>query len=152
MLQAVCEHIHNYFNRNSSPINGTFAVFGGTISPIPDLKEGQRFLITGSDMNDGIYTFHASGIMNDDDTDWAGLTDEVFAGAIIGLSIPPQVIALSVEISEWAAKYADVITSPYQSESFGGYSYTRAGNSGSSAGGWQDQFRAKLDRWRRVAF
>ena len=154
MLQEICEEIRNYFI--SSREVGTFTIADGVLSPSVSLKEGQRFLIAGSDLNDGIYTYHADGLTNDDDSAGAGLTDEVFTGAVCGLSIPPQVIALSAEISEWVAKYGDVINSPYASESFGGYSYSRATGSGadgsSRSAGWQDVFKSRLNRWRRVAF
>lgn len=153
MLQAVCEYIHNYFIHETA--SGTYTIASGALSPAPALKEGQRFLITGSDLNDGIYTWHASGIKNDDDNAGAGLSDEIFTGAVYGLSVPPQVIALAAEIDSWVGKYGDVINSPYTSESFGGYSYTRASGSGSrgnAAAGWQEVFRGRLNRWRKVAF
>ena len=154
MLQAVCEYIHNYFVGQSHP--GTYTVADGAISPALDLKEGQRFLIAGSDLNDGVYTYHADGLTNDDDNAESGLRDEVFSGAIIGLSVPPQVITIAAEISEWMAKYGEAVNSPYQSESFGGYSYSKAsrtGNgSGTSAVGWQDVFASRLNRWRKVCF
>ena len=51
MLQEVCEHIHNYFIKDA--LRDTHKIVGGTIS-LP-FKEGQRFLILGSDLNDGIY-------------------------------------------------------------------------------------------------
>ena len=147
MLQAICEYIHNYFIRERFP--ATYTIAGGAISPIPELKEGQRFMIAGSDLNDGIYTYHLSGIKNDDDTAGAGLADEVYSGAICGLSIPPQIIALAAEVSEWVEQYGDVIYSPFQSESFGGYSYTRASgsnnNGGTGAAGWQEVFAGRMD-------
>lgn len=127
-----------------------------TVSPALELKECQRFLIYGSDMNDGVYTWHSFGISNDDDTEVAGLTDETFAGVICALAVPPNVIALSAEIGEWVEKYSDAVSGPYQSESFNEYSYTlkSGGGSGSNGGndgqlGWQDVYRRKLDRWRR---
>ena len=153
MLQEICEHIHNYFI--SSTQRGTYTAAGGAISPSLQLKEGQRFLITGSDLNDGVYTYHASGLMNADDTDWAGLADETFSGAICGLSIPPQLIALSAEVSEWVDKYGGIMNSPYQSESFGGYSYTKtSGGSGDGelSASWQQVFASRLNRWRKVSF
>jgi hypothetical protein len=154
VLQEVCEEIRNYFI--SSREVGTFTIADGVLSPSVNLKEGQRVLIAGSDLNDGIYTYHAGGFTNDDDTAGAGLADEVFTGAVCGLSIPPQVIALTAEITEWVGKYGGVIASPYASESFGGYSYTRAtvgkadGSSGSAD--WRDVFGNRLNRWRKVSF
>ena len=154
MLQEICEHIHNYFI--SSRFQGTYTIADGMLSPAPDLKNGQRFLVSGSDPNDGIYTWRTDGIRDDDDIAGAGLADEVFSGAICGLSIPPQLAALSAEIREWVGTYGDVIASPYQSESFGGYSYTRASAAGSAGGsmaaGWQEVFANRLHRWRKVSF
>ncbi len=154
MLQAVLEHIHNYFGK--SRFSGTYTVSGGSIAGLDFLKEGQRFLVTGSDLNDGVYTYHADGIKNDDDIAGAGLSDETFTGAIVGLAVPPQVIALAAEITEWVGKNGDAINSPYTSESFGGYSYTLAtgtGADGTSTGaGWHTVFGNRLNRWRKVAF
>ena len=64
MLQQVCEYIHNYFIKDRH--ESDYEIIGGTIS-LPFLKEGQRFLISGSDLNDGVYTYHADGIKDDDD-------------------------------------------------------------------------------------
>ena len=154
MLQQICEYIHNYFIRER--FAGTFTIADGQLSPTPALKEGQRFLIAGSDLNDGIYTYHADGLRDDDDIAGAGLADEVFSGAICSLAVPPQVIALSAEVTEWVGKYGDVVNSPYQSESFGGYSYTRASGAGSDGGssavGWQEVFASRFNRWRKVSF
>ena len=154
MLQEICEFIHNYFIRDRYP--GTFVIADGMISPLPALKNGQRFLVAGSDLNDGIYTWHEGLIMTDDDSAGAGLSDETFTGTICGLAVPPQVISLSEEITEWVGKYGAVINSPYQSESFGGYSYTRASGAsnggGSAMAGWQEVFAGRLNRWRKVSF
>lgn len=155
MLQAVCEYLNNYFVSEGETVDGTFTIADGAISPALTLKEGQRFLISGSDLNDGVYTWHEDDIRNDDDTAGAGLADELFSGAIVGLAVPPQLITLSAEITSWVGKYGDAINSPYQSESFNGYSYTRASRtgsgSGSAASGWQDVFASRLKRWKKVA-
>lgn len=152
MLQQIMEHLHNYFIRESVP--GSYEITGGMISPIPYLKDGQRFLIAGSDLNDGVYTWHNGIICNADDTAAVGLHDEMFAGTICALAVPPSVIALSEEINTWVAKYAETVSSPFQSESFGGYSYTKAqsGDSGNPSMSWEQVFRDRLNRWRRVAF
>ena len=154
MLQEVLEYIHNYFVK--TPTQGTFTIASGAISPLPDLKESQRFLIINSDLNDGVYTYRAAGIRNaDDDANTAaGLLDETFAGTICALAVPPAVIALSEEISEWVDNNSDAVNSPYQSESFNGYSYTLksgSGSQGDSAGqiGWQNIFGKRLERWRK---
>ena len=151
MLQKVCEYIHNYFIKSGH--DGTYDISGGMIS-LP-LLEGQRFLIQGSSLNDGMYTYHNTGITNDDDTEAAGLHDETWTGTICALAVPPAVIALSGEINTWVEKNGEAVNSPYQSENvIGVYSYTKA-SGGSGAGGsvtWQDVYKDELNRWRKVAF
>lgn len=153
MLQEVLEYIHNYFIYKPNP--GTYTLSGSVLSPLPSLLEGQRFWIVGSVLNDGVYTYHAEGIRDDDDKNAAGLQDETFAGTICALAVPPAVIALSEEISQWVDDNSDVLNSPLASESFNGYSYTlKTGGStgGDSAGqiGWQSIFGRRLDRWRKL--
>ena len=151
MLQQVCEHIHNYFIKAS--YDGSYEIADGMVS-LP-LLDGQRFLVQGSVLNDGMYTYHDDGIKNDDDTEVAGLQDETFAGTICALAVPPAVIALSGEINTWVVNNGEAINSPYQSENvIGVYSYTK-GSGGTGAGGsisWQDVYRDQLNRWRKVAF
>ena len=151
MLQEICEHIHNYFIKDRIARN--FEIASDMIS-LP-LLDGQRFLITGSVFNDGIYTYHPNGIKNDDNTAAAGLHDETWTGTICALAVPPAVIALSAEIKAWVDKNGAASVSPYTSENvIGVYSYTKA-SGGSGAGGcvtWQDVFKSRLDRWRKVAF
>lgn len=153
MLQQVCESIHNYFIK--TPICGEFTIADGTISPALDLLDGQRFWITGSILNDGVYTYHADGIKNDDDAIAVGLHDESWAGTICALAVPPAVIALSAEIEAWVVANGAQSISPYVSENvIGVYSYTKA-TGGSGAGGtvtWQDAFASQLNRWRKVSF
>ena len=71
------------------------------------------------------------------------------------MAVPPAVIDLSERISEWSTKYGDLVSSPYSSESFGGYSYVKAGsgsgNGDSSTGPtWQSAFAGELNRWRKI--
>jgi hypothetical protein len=65
------------------------------------------------------------------------------------MAVPPDVVALADEISAWEAKYREAAESPYQSESFGGYTYTKAD---ASEGGltWEKVFRSRLNRWRKL--
>ena len=151
MLNQICENICNYFIQNR--FEGRFEIAGGMIS-LP-LLDGQRFLIQGSALNDGMYTFHDTGIKNDDDSVAVGLQDETWAGTICALAVPPAVIALSAEINAWVVANGEALRSPFTSESvLGVYSYTKA-SGGSGAGGtvgWQDVFADKLKRWRKVNF
>ena len=153
MLQQVCEHIHNYFIKETR--QGTFTIANSMIE-LPFLLDGQRFLISGSVLNDGIYTYHSNGIKNDDNAEVVGiLQDETWTGTICALAVPPAVIALSAEVKAWVDTNGSAVASPYTSENvIGVYSYTQK-TGGSGAGGaisWQDVFRDRLNRWRKVAF
>ena len=155
MLQKVCEYLHNYaFGNKIREYSGTFEIAGGTVS-LPFLIEGQRFLIKGSVLNDGLYTYHSAGIKNDDDSAVVGLHDETFAGTICALAVPPAVIALSAEIKAWVDKFGEKASSPYASEEvIGVYSYTKA-SGGSGAGGavtWKDAFKDQLKPYRKVCW
>ena len=142
MLTELCQELRNWFDLER--YFGEFTIEGGQIT-VPDgsLQDGQYFRIIGSVFNDGVHVYGEE------------LIDEVFKGAIWAMAVPPSVIALSKEIDDWNAKYADAVSSPYQSESFGGYSYSkRSGGSGSgnSADGinWQNNFASRLNKWRKI--
>ena len=137
MLSELCDELHNWFETDK--VFGNFEVTGGEIT-LDFLKPGQYFRIVGSTFNDGVWQYPVSG-----------LTDETFEGAVWPMAVPPAVVALAAEIEAWAGKYADVADSPYTSESFGGYSYTKAGSAGdASATGWRGQYMSRLNRWRKV--
>ena len=143
MLTELCAELKNYFlrDRESDIHSGTFTIASGSIEALPFLQEGQYFRIVGSLLNDGVYQYPATG-----------LADETFTGAVWAMAIPPAVIALAGEIAQWTAKNADTIDSPYTSESFGGYSYSKGTSvSGTGAYTWQDQFASRLNPWRRLS-
>ena len=91
--------------------------------------------------NDGLHQYPA-----------VDLTDETFTGSVWALAVPKAVIDLSVEIEAWQEKNGEAVASPYQSESFGGYSYTKrsAGSDSGTLNGWQDAFRGRLNDWRKL--
>ena len=151
MLNQICENICNYFIQNR--YEGLFMIEDGMIS-LP-LLDGQRFLIQGSALNDGMYTYHDTGIKDDDDTVEVGLQDETWAGTICALAVPPAVIALSAEVQAWVDANGESLNSPYSSENvLGVYSYTKASGGHGAGGsvGWMDVFADKLKRWRKVNF
>ena len=79
------------------------------------------------------------------------LQDETFDGAVWALAVLKAVVELAGEIAAWQEKYGAVVDSPYTSESFGGYSYSKAGGTESGgAGGWQAAFRARLNPYRKL--
>ena len=111
------------------------------------LLDGQYIRIVGSLLNDGVYQYSDN---------IEGLTDEEFDGAVWSLAIPKEVVAISEEIKTWVAQYggaSSAAMSPFSSESFGGYSYSKggaSGNSNASAGDWKSAFASRLDQWRKI--
>lgn len=142
MLGELCAEIRNYFLRDVEKDihDGTYTISGGSIS-LPFLINGQYFRIVGSVLNDGVYQYPVNS-----------LNDETFTGAVWAMAVPPAVVALSAEIDEWNLKNAEAINSPYSSESFGNYSYTKASGDSASGGAitWQNQFRGRLNKWRKL--
>lgn len=143
MLTELCAELKNYFIRKESDKHiGEFTIAGGTVE-LPFLLKGQYFRIVGSVLNDGVYRYPAYG-----------LKDEVFEGAVWAMAVPPAVVALAADIDEWNTANKNILDSPYSSESFGGYSYTkRSGGNGAEDGGaytWQSQFADRIRKWRRL--
>ena len=139
MLTELLAEIRNYFEVPNGRHFGTFTISGGSIAPLDFLQEGQYFRIVGSVLNDGVYQFPASN-----------LTDEVFTGAVWAMAVPPAVIALSAEIEAFQ-KSDDGKPSPYVSESFGGYSYSKATDSNGVGVSWQTVFAKRLNKWRKIS-
>lgn len=150
MLTEICQYLKNWFDKDrfygDFKIEDHVLTMGGAELPI---KEGQYFRIIGSVFNDGVH------LMNSASSD---LVDEEFDGAIWLMAVSSAVISLANEIEAWQAKYggADSVNmSPYNSESFGGYSYSKSGGGSSDgntsgAGTWQGVFAKRLSLWRKI--
>lgn len=136
MLDEILAEIRNYFV--VSVHSGDFKVIGGRLSPLDFLQNGQYFRIVGSVMNDGVYRYP-----------YSGLTDETFSGEIWALAVPPTLIALAADIEEYEKKAKETV-SPYTSESFGGYSYTKATDINGSPLTWEKVFAKRLNKWRKI--
>lgn len=134
MIDEICASLHNYFAVDIVP--GEYTVNDGEIT-LPFLAAGQFFRVVGSVFCDGVYRCGDKLP-----------ADETFDGAIWALAIPPAFEAVAAEIEEWKQKNAEVINSPYQSESFGGYSYSKG--TGSDSVSWQGVFASRLNRWRKI--
>lgn len=144
MLSELCRELRNWFDRDQPHLHGAFEISGGHIVD-PDfvelIKPNQYFRITGSVFNDGVWK-------NDNKL---ALTDELFVGAVRLMAIPKEVLDLNDEIDAWITQYGASANSPFQSESFGGYSYTKAsGGSGNSGSSWQSIFANRLNKWRKI--
>lgn len=142
ILTELCQELKNWFcDIEKDVYTGTFIIQNGTLS-LPFLQTGQYFRIVGSVFNDGVHKYGDSADL---------LQDENFSGTIWAMRIPPSVIELANEIDSWMTKNGDAITSPYQSESWGGYSYSlKSGGGESGAFDWRTVFAESLNRWRKL--
>ena len=136
MLTELCAELRNYFEVPNGRHFGKFEISGGSIAPLDFLQEGQYFRIVGSVFNDGVYQYPATS-----------LTDEVFEGAVWAMAVPPTLVALAAEIDEFNKSDAGK-PSAFTSESFGGYSYSKATDSNGKPIGWEQAFADRLRKWR----
>lgn len=141
MLTELCRECRNWFTTDSDKHSGDFTISDGGITPFDFVLSGQHFRIMGSHFNDGVYKNVPEEV--------AKLAAETFTGQIWAMRIPPAFIDLSGRIEEYIAKNEKEI-SPYTSESFGGYSYTKATGSNGSVLTWKEVFNSQLKVWRKI--
>ena len=150
MLTEICQYLNNWFDRGQKKWFSEFEISDNKITidgaELP-LVEGQYIRIVGSLFNDGVY------LVSPD----MRLKDENFNGAVWSMAVPQVVVDLAVEVASWVEKYGGADSanmSPYNSESFGGYSYSKSGggsaSDGSGAGTWQSAFASRLALWRKI--
>lgn len=159
MLTELCEYLRNWFCEDQDKHIGTITITGGAITARDDLvwsgaeesivpATNQYFRVAGSIFNDGVHKYPDTNMV-----------DETFEGAIWLMRIPPAVISLADDIAAWKAKYMSLDSqymSPYNSESFAGYSYSKSGagaaaaSNGSGLTGWQAAFADRLNPWRKI--
>lgn len=147
IIEEVCQNIRNWFIRDdgSDVIEGNFRIAGNTLYYNNEVvPQTGYFRIKGSRLNDGVYlggTDHFTA-------------NESFVGEVWFLHLPAAFLALCNDIKTWqtANGSADSANmSPYSSESFGGYSYSKGGGTnGATAVTWQAQFRSRLNAWRKI--
>lgn len=140
MLNEICAELNNYFVKDM--YHGKFKIENGVLI-CDKLVEGQYFRIIGSLFNDGIYQYSLPNTL---------LIDEIFEGTVWSMAVPKEILDLNMDIEAWMEKYKEVAESPYQSESFAGYSYTKkqavAGTPDKQT--WQGAFKSRLNRWRKI--
>ena len=138
-----CDEVNNWFDVDRQ--FGTFSVADGKLIGVNGLLENQFFRIIGSIFNDGVYK---------NDSELNLIDEPEFDGAIWLMAVPPNVIDLIASMNKWLDDNASIIDSPYTSESFGGYSYSKGGSgSGGDANGnitWQSHFASSLNRYRKI--
>lgn len=138
MLTEICTHLKNFFVRSEEDkhYQKGITINDGILTPSFDIKQNQYYRIIGSTFNDGVHRFG-------DATDV--LVDEVFDGSVWLMSVPKSFLDLVAEIEDYQEKYGQA--TPYNSESFGGYSYSKAD---STAASWQHAFSTRLNAWRKI--
>ena len=154
MISEVCHEVKNWFC--AKRIFGKFKVEGGVLrfldNPEKDiaLQDKQYYRIVNSTFNDGVWKYEKNKPNNE-------LMDEIFSGAIWFMAVPRDFLNLVEKIAAWDAKYGNLDSaaqSPFSSESFGGYSYSKAsGGNGSGSGSaitWKDNFKSELNKWRKI--
>ncbi len=143
MLEEILRHLNNWFCVEVH--EGEFSVENGSIS-LPFLQYGQYYRICGSVRNDGLHQYTGP------DSDATELLSESWTGTVWALAIPADVLRLVKDVEAWQEKNAEAAQSPYQSESFGGYSYTKASGNADSGGSvsWQSVFRSRLNCYRKI--
>ena len=138
MLEQVLMNIRNWFTVEGGIHSGTFSIKDGGIT-LPFLADGQYFRICGSVFNDGLHQYNV-----------LDLVDETFTGTIWALAIPKAVIELAAEIEAWQKKNGEAASGIYQSESFGGYQYSKqTASDGGQLTVWS-VFRKRLNQWRKL--
>ena len=138
MLEQVLMNIRNWFPVKGGIHSGTFTIKDGGIT-LPFLADGQYLRICGSVFNDGLHQYNV-----------LDLTDETFTGTIWALAIPKAVIELADEMEAWQKKNGEAASGIYQSESFGGYQYSKqTASDGGQVNVWS-VFRKRLNQWRKL--
>ena len=148
MLTQICQYLRNWFDKKmdgtSYPkYSGDFTIVEGEI--VLDLAVGTYIRIIGSLFNDGVYRYGD-----------ASLTDEEFNGDVWVMSIPKPV----VDAAKWAEAWVGLnggadsaANSPFASESFGGYSYSKGASTsgGNGASVFEQAYMINaLAPWRKI--
>lgn len=134
-ISDFCRETRNYFVKEK--LFGKFRIESNSLN-VEQLQYGQYFVIFDSVFNDGVHQYQCDALI-----------DETFDGTIWTMAVPQEVLSLIDEINEWKSKNADALNSPYTSESFGGYSYTK--ESGANGGlSWKSHFADRLNKWRKL--
>ena len=151
MIGEICAEIKNYFVLDGDRMVDDLTIENGVFTPSFDFPT-DYIRIVGSRKNDGVYK------VSDLSKTPSPLRDETFHGGVWFMSVPADFLALVAEIEAWQAENGganSVAMSPFASESFGGYSYSKgSGASGASGASsvptWQSTYASRLKQYRKV--
>ena len=141
MVNTVCEvmrYCANFFEHGY--IDADFTVSeDGVLSPIDGIVSGQYVAVQGSTLHDGVYRIEGGRL----DAGSAFVPAEVFSGRI-WLLHPPADFLNVCRMVEAFENASGKVNGPFQSESFGAYSYTRASGANGGLLTWQEAFSSRL--------
>lgn len=148
MLTQICQYLRNWFDRKADgssypKYGGDFTITDGEIDL--ELASGTYIRIMGSLHNDGVHCYGDGG-----------LTDETFEGNIWVMSIPKPVRDAATWAENWLAINGgadSAANSPFASESFGGYSYSKGASASGGNGASvfeQAHLITVLAPWRKI--
>lgn len=142
MLENVLKFLNNHFYMWQEI--GGFVINGDKIRVKANYLQGQYIRITGSILNNGVYQVKS---VEGDTIEVEGLTNEIFEGCIFGLAIPKDLLTLVEHIEEYEKenKKSNII-----SESFGGYSYTKATDTSGNIANWESVYFNDLCKYRKI--
>lgn len=151
MMTEICNFLKNWFDRGQDKIYGDIIIDSEGIRMADGrdlgLQEGQYYRIIASVFNDGVHKYGESDLT----------PERTFYGAVWHMAVPMDVVQLAEDIAAWQDKYGGLDSpamSPYSSESFGGYSYTKQQGFAATGGGmltsWDAVFASRLLRYKKL--
>ena len=134
LIEQILDFIHNHFVQSST--EGEFSIIDGVLQTT-DLQPRQFFWINGSTFSNGVHQYGTT-----DRIKYGGFNvTETFHGTLSALAIPADLLDLAGEIQSYIDTNGGSMNSPFTSESFGGYSYTKGQGKGSASGAdWRTVF------------
>lgn len=146
MLTEICGYLNNYFDveRRTGLIKIQDEVIYCDNKEV-SMEEGQYFALLRKNFVLGVYIYGTDE-----------LDDKEFSGAIWMLDIPQDFLSIASEIEAWQTKYGgsdNAAMSPFNSESFGGYNYSKGSSASSTSNAvtWQDMYRSRLAKYKKVS-
>lgn len=124
MLTEICAYLHNYFDYERH--HGNITIVGGVIFCNGNeimLEEGQYFALFRNRIPLGVFNEVPP--------------DKTFEGSVWLMDVPQAVLNADKWADEWMKQNGgadSASNSPFQSESFGGYSYNKGSNSNGKGG------------------
>ena len=147
MLTEICQYLRNWFDRTSDGTRlptwtGDIEIANGELVGFADrLLPGQYFRILDSKLNNGVWQYGVDF-----------LKDETFSGTVQEMAVPEVVVQAAESWKAYREKYGEVLDSPFSSENYFGYSWTKDSKAvnGSSGSGIPDSIASMLAPWRKI--